>query len=70
MGLDPEIGVGVSSVQGTGVSYSMASNPKNQFCSTKPRCLTMPSRLVPDGTSCRRRSWSERPEIFHRSVSR
>src|SRR5690242_18659267 len=34
------------------------------------RCLTIPSRLVPDGTSGRRASYSERPSSERTTASR
>src|SRR5829696_3985718 len=59
---------GVSS-NGSG-SVSRPKVSQNQPYSTAARCLTRPSRLVPLGVICRRRSSSPRPSSFHRTASR
>src|SRR6266545_3737928 len=61
--------LGSSSTSGSGSVW----RPKvwqNQPYSTAARCLTSPSRLVPEGVIARRRLVSSRPSSFHSTASR
>src|SRR5450756_1091127 len=60
---------GSSGSTGSG-SVSRAKVSQNQLYSTAARCLTRPSRVVPDGTTARRSEASSRPSSFHSTTSR